>query len=1247
MKNNLSNAVKLVLLVVFVFSILSIDSQLQAQASEQNTAIFGYLPLSGSWTKNTTGEMKGVSEKKKPAINLSNTEVGSNFVYEANVMIDSSSSNDAAASVIFRANQFGTEGYMLRLEPKKDKIKLVSINKNINITEPIKKEIETGVTYKVKITVDGPEIKVFLNDDMLFHKKDSKHSKGFTGFHVDKGSATFSDVSINKNVTNIEGWDMKSGKWVPSSQGLVAKAKSEEIIYAISRTAAANFNFEADVSLEDANAAGTLIFRSNKTGLQAYGLQIDSKNDLIRLYDTKNNRVIAKSKMAIEKGNLYRIRIKAEGTVLKVYWQNGSNPVISVNDDTYTKGFLGLHAYNGNVVFQNILVSDINSNLDGWISYNGEWTPDLNGIKGISNGAENTYRIAERTETNFVLEGDLKVDNVTKYGTAGLVFRTNSDATRGYMLNIDPNLNKVRLLDLNSDRTVGMADWEIETGKTYHFEVHAMDEQIKVYIDGYTEPVIDVNDSAYTSGKFGLNVYNGTAYFQNIYATNYDDYYSEIYRPQYHYTQARGAASDPNGLVYYEGEYHLFHQDGGKWAHAVSKDLVHWKRLSIAIPWNEMGHAWSGSAVVDKNNVSGLFNEEGSGLIAYYTSFNPAKHNGDQKIAVAYSRDKGRTWEFYEGNPIIPNIGEFYGGEGWDFRDPKVVWDEDHKQWVMVVSGGDHIRFFTSTDLLNWKMIESFGYGNYVRGGVWECPDFFQLPVDGDENKKKWVLSISTGANPKTNGSDSEYFVGTFDGNRFVSDHPAGTVLKNEFGKEMYAAMSFSDIPASDGRRISLGWMSNWDYPFSFPTSLWQGQMSIPRELTLKTVPGEGVRLFQKPIEELAQLRGEVSSWSDQNVQPNDTNLLAGLNGTAYEIIAEFELPENNNAAEFGFKLRESSDQKTIVGYNVIDSKMFFDRTESGEIDFSEKFSTFHETALKPKNNRVKMRIFVDESSIEVFGNDGQVVFSNVVFPDGASDGMSFYTKGGKVKIVSLKVYPLRGIWKEATNDGTVSSKVVMDHSKLELRTGEAHKLSASVLPLSAKKQKIKWQSSNPAIAEVKKLDHDTADVKMIGYGRAVISATTNNGKVIGSTVVTSKTSYQIVDVNSGKALTVNGTTNGSKVKIFPRGASENQTWNFEGNRSGVYKVLSPYSNKVLDASGVANGDDVQVWEYFGYGNQHWRITDHWNGTFSFHVMNSGKSLGVPKGRLEDGTVVEIHDHNNEASQKWKLVEVSSSDKMK
>lgn len=1209
---------KLAAASVLLFSAFSL-TEFKGAATERNTAIFGYSALSGSWTKDSGGSLRGKAAKQ-PALILSNSEASGYLEYEATLKLERKS----AASLVLRANETGTEGYKVRLDAKKGTVSLGTLNQGRALkTVPVKLKDSDGV--KVKTVADGPSITVSVNGKTVMAVTDHSFSKGYTGFQAENGTLHFSKVKLHEIRTNLTGLSMKKGKWQAGPEGLEALPGEGGELYSVSAVSSKDLIFESDLLIKEKDASASLLFRSDKTGTKGYQVKADAVKDKLQLVDVQKKKILAEKQMTIDHGTLYHVKIKAEGSSLQVFWQNAGKPVLEAEDGSHSKGFLGFHA-GGHAIFQNSYLSDLQSNLEGWQPVNGEWAPHLEGVGGTSPSEENTFRMAQTEGDDFVLEADLKIDSHTPFGTAGLIFRAKPDVSEGYMLTLDPNLNRIRLLDLKGDRTLAMADKELETGKRYHVEIHADGNDIKVYFEGYADPAISVKDSAYSSGKYGLNVYNGTAFFQHVYGEQHDAYYSELYRPQYHFTQARGYASDPNGLVYYEGEYHLFHQDGGKWAHAVSTDLVHWKRLPIAIPWNEMGHAWSGSAVVDKTNASGLFDKEGSGLIAFYTSFNPEKHNGDQKVGVAYSKDKGRTWEFYVGNPIIPNIGEFYGGEGWDFRDPKVVWDGEHNQWVMVISGGDHIRFFTSQNLLDWEMIESFGYGDYVRGGVWECPDFFQLPVDGDPSKKKWVLSISTGANPKTGGSDSEYFTGTFDGKRFVSDNPAGKVLKNEFGKEMYAAMSFADIPEEDGRRISLGWMSNWDYPFAFPTSPWKGQMSVPRELTLKTVPGEGVRLFQKPVEELEQLRSAGFSWSNKTVKPDDANLLADIKATLYEIQAEVELPENSTA-EFGFGLRESDSQKTVAGYRASEGIMFFDRSQSGDVSFSDKFSTYHEIVAEPKNRRVKFSIFVDESSVEVFGNDGASVFSNVIFPDGASDGMSFYTKGGSVKIVSLDVYPLKGVWKEGENPVAV----VMDHQKVTLPVGGVHTLSASV---TGRHQKLKWHSSNPEAAQIEKTDDDSAEIHMTGHGRSIITASTANGKIAGRTVVESTASFKIAEKTSGKFLVPEGTDNGSKTRLQPGGE---EVWKIENAAPGAYKIHAGGSKFVLDASGVNAGDAVQIWEYFGYGNQQWRITDKWDGTYRFSAVNSGKVLGINK-HPDDGAIAEIQDTGGGEFQDWELI---------
>ncbi|HUC90745.1 MAG TPA: GH32 C-terminal domain-containing protein [Paenibacillus sp.] len=1073
-------------------------------AADWNTNMPGYLPVSGTWTTVAGDGLKGVSAGGANAFNMSTATVGTNFVYEADVKVDASTPFGVGA-LVFRAGEDGSNGYVVHIDPNLDRVRLFDFATGSDVGPTYSTTINTGAFYRLKVVADGSVIKIYLGSTLAISVSDTKYAKGNIGFNVYNGTAYFQNVYVYETKTNVIGWNPASGTWTTTSQGWKATAAGGQNAYAVSGTSADNFTYEADMIVQNPYAVGMLLFRSSAGGSQAYALQVDPNLDRLRLFKTDGDVTLATYSETIDTGKVYHVKIKAEGSTIKVYLQtsfvpaNGYDPVITVTDSSYASGFAGLGVYNGSVSFQNIMISDMLTNLNGWTTSGGEWTPHLNGVKAVSSGAADTFRIAATTATDFVLEGDLKVDAGSPLGTAALVFRADSTGSAGYVLNIDPNLDRVWLFNANGGATIAAANMTIDAGKTYHIEVIANGSGIKVYVDGYATPAITVTDASYSSGRLGLNAYNGTAYFQNVYVFPLSEYYTGLNRPQYHYTMAQQWISDPNGLVYYEGEYHLFAQDGGNWTHAVSTDLVNWKRLPIALPWTDSGHAWSGSSVVDANNVSGLFSG-GSGLIAYYTMFHPDKPGGNQKIGVAYSRDKGRTWEFYGGNPIIQNPGGANGN--WDFRDPKVVWDGDRSQWVMVVSGGDHVRFFTSADLLNWTYTSSFGYGSYLHGGTWETPDFFQLTVDGNPSNKKWVLVISTGPSAQTDGSSSEYFVGTFDGTTFTSDNPASTVLRGEYGKDMYAAMTFSDIPAADGRRIQLGWMSNWDYPFSFPTWPWKHQMSIPRVLKLKNFAGEGVRLVQTPIAELNALRGGASSWSNVTVTPDSSNLLEGLSGNAYEIEAEVELPASGAASEFGFRLRELGDQKTVVGYNTANSKMFVNRGDAGRDDFTAYFTAQHEAVLSPVNNRVKMRIYVDESSVEVFGNDGKAVFSNIILPDLARDGMSFYATGGNVTVVSLKVYPLANTWRYEPTGGATPERVVMDRGKIELGAGSTQRLYMTVLPRTAANKNVTWSSSNASVSTVSTVDSRSANVTGVAQGRAVITATTQDGSIVGTTVV-------------------------------------------------------------------------------------------------------------------------------------------------
>ncbi|WP_332631838.1 glycoside hydrolase family 32 protein [Halalkalibacter flavus] len=486
---------------------------------------------------------------------------------------------------------------------------------------------------------------------------------------------------------------------------------------------------------------------------------------------------------------------------------------------------------------------------------------------------------------------------------------------------------------------------------------------------------------------------------------NNSQFYSEKYRPQFHFTPKKNWMNDPNGMVYYEGEYHLFYQyhPGGlqwgpmHWGHAVSKDMLTWEHLPIALEPDDLGTIFSGSVVVDWNDTSGFFNGK-EGLVAIFTHCKEEV----QSQSIAFSKDKGRTWVKYHGNPVIPNIGIK------DFRDPKVFWHHETNKWIMVLAAGQKVMLYGSTNLIDWTYLSEFGNDEGAHGGVWECPDLFQLSVDGDSSNNKWVLQVDLGDGAIAGGSGGQYFIGEFDGVTFQNENSPNEINWLDYGKDFYAAQSFSDIPEKDGRRIWMAWMSNWKYANELPTSPWRSTMSIPREVELRKMENGLIKLFQKPIAELKSLRLDQYVIRNQYVN-GDANVLAGQKENTFEIVVEIE---NLTADEFGFKVRQSSNkEETAIGYNVLNNVLFVDRENAGEHEFSNQFKGRHSFQMNNSQETFKLHLFVDKSSVEVFFNDGEAVITDLVFPEDQSKEMEFYVVNGEVKIVSLELYTLKSTW--------------------------------------------------------------------------------------------------------------------------------------------------------------------------------------------------------------------------------------------
>ncbi len=477
------------------------------------------------------------------------------------------------------------------------------------------------------------------------------------------------------------------------------------------------------------------------------------------------------------------------------------------------------------------------------------------------------------------------------------------------------------------------------------------------------------------------------------------NYYQEKYRPAYHFTPEKNWMNDPNGLVYYEGEYHLFYQYNPygstwghmSWGHAVSKDLLHWEHLPVALeeyPDPLIGDStmiFSGTALIDQNNTSGLCEGKGC-MIAIYTSH--VHKNGEGKMqhqSLAFSNDKGRTWKRYDKNPILDIKRK-------DFRDPKVFWYEPQQKWVMATVIPDlfKVRFYESKNLLEWKQLSEFGpLGDTTR--IWECPDLYPLPIEGNPGKTKWMLSLSGGhpQGPKFVGM--QYFVGQFDGTSFTPDDPKQAALHVDHGKDFYAGIVYNNIPKQDGRTIMIGWINNWTYGKQIPTLPWRSAMSIPRRLSLKEADN-GLRLIQNPVKEIESLRTEMLTDSISS-----------------ESSAEIEIELNTDSDETGIKLFKSELEETIIGYRSKDHILFLDRRKSGNVNFNPDFASIEEVNVIPVDGKIKLHIFIDQSIIEVFANDGDATIADYAFPEKADYKIETYSKGGKSPV--FKLWKLKSVW--------------------------------------------------------------------------------------------------------------------------------------------------------------------------------------------------------------------------------------------
>lgn len=508
---------------------------------------------------------------------------------------------------------------------------------------------------------------------------------------------------------------------------------------------------------------------------------------------------------------------------------------------------------------------------------------------------------------------------------------------------------------------------------------------------------------------------------------------TDYYRPIYHHTPSYGWMNDANGMVYKDGEYHLYFQYnpyGSKWGnmhwgHAVSTDLMHWKELQPAIARDTLGHIFSGSSVVDYGNTAGY----GKGaIIALYTS---ASDKNGQIQCMAYSTDNGRTFTKYDGNPIlIP----FDGIK--DFRDPKVFWHEPAKAWYMIVSADKEMRFYKSDDLKRWTYISSFGRGYGMQPCQYECPDFVQFPVNGDKSDMKYVMLMNVNPGCLFGGSATEYFVGDFDGKNFTCIDDPHVPKWLDYGKDHYATVCFSN---TGDRVIALPWMSNWQYANITPIKQYRGANALPRELSLYTKDGH-YYVAANVAPEVKSIRGETNIIEDLKTSDNVEykTVASGCDG-AFEI--EFDvIPAADGKA--GIEIYNDKDENTRIYLDLKQMRVVMDRTESGLTDFGE-LAEPHDIEKKADAERISnggqpMRmvnavnykndfalgtwaplnlcegktyhidIFVDKCSVELFVDGGRIAMTNLVFPTKPYDSVKFFSENGQSAFKQIKVYKLK-----------------------------------------------------------------------------------------------------------------------------------------------------------------------------------------------------------------------------------------------
>ena len=606
--------------------------------------------------------------------------------------------------------------------------------------------------------------------------------------------------------------------------------------------------------------------------------------------------------------------------------------------------------------------------------------------------------------------------NITREGDTTIVKIAKSP--KYLLLPIEEGKDEAQVILDNGKKTDTWMDVRLAQGKTDYYVPFKLNK-------GKTSIVKILNLKA-----DALALQKGQLKLSNVWDVTNTDYY----RPSYHHTPSYGWMNDPVGMFYKDGVYHLCFQynpygsmwGNMHWGHAVSRDLIHWKEVEPTIARDPMGHIFSGSAVIDKEGTAKYGKDA---IVALYTS---ASDKNGQIQCMAYSTDGGYTFHKYPGNPVLT---PFDGLK--DFRDPKVFWYALLKKWYMIVSADKEMRFYSSPNLRDWTYVSAFGQGYGAQPNQFECPDFFQLPVDGNPNKKKWVMIVNINPGCLFGGSATEYFIGDFDGKNFVCDSKPSVAKFLDYGKDYYATVTFSGV---QDRVLGIAWMSNWQYANVTPIRQYRGANTLPREFKLFTGKDGQIYMSSNVVPEVAGLRKTFKRLPDLVIaQGKDSKNLSSSKENAFEM--EMDVTPSD-AARTGFILYNEKGEKVNIYFDMKAGRLVMDRTESGRTKFGEKaeahkiekeFDLHEHREIKDsfrKLNSVNYKndfalgtwaplslcdsktyhldVFVDKCSIEIFVNGGRIAMTNLVFPTQPYTSVKFYSDGNKAAYRNIKVSELR-----------------------------------------------------------------------------------------------------------------------------------------------------------------------------------------------------------------------------------------------